>query len=72
MAEGESSEPDASAHASQAGAESDPVVDRMEEAGVFVQRMIDAAFIRHDMTHGHLSPEDGAAQLAALGDHKTR
>lgn len=31
-----------------------------------VQRMIDASFLRHDMVHGHLSPDDGARMLDAL------
>lgn len=31
-----------------------------------VQRMIDAAFIRYDQLHGHLSPDDGARMLDAL------
>jgi hypothetical protein len=31
-----------------------------------VERMIEAAFIKFEMRHGHLSAEDGAAKLAAL------
>lgn len=33
-----------------------------------VQRMIDAALIRHDVIHGHLAPSDGDAALADLAD----
>ena len=31
-----------------------------------VQRMIDAAFVRYDVIHGHLSPGDAEALLADL------
>jgi hypothetical protein len=33
-----------------------------------VEHLIEAAFIRFEMKHGHLSAEDGAARLAALED----
>ncbi len=33
-----------------------------------VQRMIDAAFVRYDVIHGHMSPGDGDAKLAELTD----
>jgi len=31
-----------------------------------VQHMIDAALVKHDLEHGHISSEDAAARLAAL------
>ena len=47
-------------------ASSQPRVILPPEVVDAIQRMIEAAFVRYDMAHGHLSAADGDAQLQAL------